>query len=146
MQKLLTALIAITSSLVRQTRQKCRRQPCTPNATPCHRPSSSSFSLLLGPNPVAPAAPRRSRSARRNQQGTNRFPDPDLAPCPGAGVPEPAQNRSQDHEAGKGGGGEGGWDQPRGGSHQRRLPGSLVPTRCKRALIQNHLDKASAQT
>lgn len=63
-----------------------------------------------------PLTPCRSSSAHRNQQETNHFPDPDLAACPGTGVPEPAQKGSQDDVPGKGGGGGGGgWDEPHAG-------------------------------
>lgn len=78
----------------------CRGSLPPPTPTPRH--SSTPLTLC------------RSSAARRNQQETNHFPDPDLAACPGTGVPEPAQKRSQDDVSGKGGGGGGGggWDQP----------------------------------
>lgn len=69
-------------------------------SSPTTQPQNSSTPLTLC----------RSSSAHRNQQETNHFPDPDLAACPGTGVPEPAQKGSQDDVSGKRGGG-GGWDQ-----------------------------------
>lgn len=104
-------------------------------------PSPSSSHPLPGAGSGAPLTPCWNSSACRNQQETNHFPDPDLAACPGAGVPEPAQHRSQDHVAGKG---EGGWDQPRAGLHQRRLPGNLIPIRCCWALVQKSGQTVSA--
>lgn len=101
----------------------------------CGQPSSPTPALTLC----------RSSSAHRKQQETNHFPDPDLAACPGTGVPEPAQKGSQDDVTGKGGGGGGGWDQPhtvnisvgcQGASSQYGAAGHLSKS----------LDKVSAHT
>lgn len=118
-----------------------RRAVLTP---PWGQPSSPSSSHPLpGAGSGALLTPCWNSSACRNQQETNHFPDPDLAACPGAGVPEPAQHRSQDCVAAKGEGG-GGWDQPCAGLHQHRLPGNLIPIWCCWALVQKSGQSVSA--
>lgn len=128
------------------------RHPCLRYDPGDHPLSGGLSSPHHGGNLPPPHPPTRSgalltpcwnSSACRNQQETNHFPDPDLAACPGAGVPEPAQHRSQDCVAAKGEGG-GGWDQPLAGLHQHRLPGNLIPIRCCWALVQKSGQSVSA--
>lgn len=97
----------------------------------CPHPAVGSPSSLTPPRPparflaLAPALLWPCAEAVQLTEISRKLIILQIQTWPPAQVPEPAQKRSQDHVAGKGGGeGGGGWDQPHTSSHQCRLLGT----------------------